>query len=208
MENVIILDHPLIQYRLSILRDQATPAATFRRLLAEIGELMLYEMLHNLPTEKIAIQTPLEKTIGHRIKNNIHLITILRAGVGLVEGMALLLPNASIGHLGIYRNEQTLQPVIYFTKLPAIAPDDWVILVDAMLATGGSVVAGLELLQKAGTKNLYIATLIAAPEGIALVQQHFPNVPIYTTAVDRQLNAKGYILPGLGDAGDRQFNTP
>lgn len=207
MPNVCVIDHPLIQHRLTFLRDRATPAPIFRQILSKIGELMLYEMLRDLPTESISVETPLEKATGKRLKIATHLATILRAGIAMVEGMATLLPNASIGHLGIYRNEQTLQPVIYFTKLPPYTSDDRVILVDPMLATGGSLVASLELLQKAGAKNLYIATLIAAPEGIDKVQQHFPEVPIYTAAVDRQINDKGYILPGLGDAGDRQFNT-
>ena len=207
MPNVFVIDHPLIQHRLTVLRNRATPAPIFRQLLSEIGELMLYEMLRDLPTESISVETPLEKAAGKRLKIATHLVTVLRAGIAMAEGMAALLPNACIGHLGIYRNEQTLQPVIYFTKLPPLTSDDRVILVDPMLATGGSLVASLELLQKAGAKNLYIATLIAAPEGINKVQLHFPEVPIYTAAVDRQLNDKGYILPGLGDAGDRQFNT-
>jgi uracil phosphoribosyltransferase len=207
MYNVTIIDHPLIHYRLAVLRDRATLAPVFRQLLAEIGELMLYEMLRDIPTEDIIIDTPLEKTTGRRLKTTIHLITILRAGLAMIEGMARLLPAASIGHLGIYRNEQTLQPVVYFSKLPAINPKDRVVLIDSMLATGGSLVAGLELLQKAGAKDIHIATLIAAPEGIRKVRERFPEVPIYTAAIDRQLNDKGYILPGLGDAGDRQFNT-
>ncbi|MDZ7345071.1 MAG: uracil phosphoribosyltransferase [candidate division KSB1 bacterium] len=207
MSTVCVIDHPLIQYRLTILRDRGTPAPLFRQLLCEIGELMIYEMARDLPTEPMVVETPLEKTIGQRLKIAIHLVTILRAGITMVDGMAKLLPHASIGHLGIYRNEQTLQPVIYFKKLPPFTPEDRIILVDPMLATGGSAVASLELLQNAGAKNLYVATLIAAPEGIKKIQHHFPEVSIYTAAVDRQLNANGYILPGLGDAGDRQFNT-
>lgn len=207
MYKVNVIEHPLIQERLTVLRHHITPAPEFRRLLTEIGELMLYEILREISTETITVQTPLEKTTGLRLKNTIHLITILRAGIAMTEGMARLLPEAHIGHLGIYRNEQTLQPVVYYSKLPTFAPQDWVILVDPMLATGGSVAVGLGILRKAGASNLFIATLIAAPEGLAMVRKNFPEVPIYTTAVDRQLNDKGYILPGLGDAGDRQFNT-
>ncbi len=208
MHKTTICDHPLIQHRLTVLRDRETPVSEFRRALRELGALMAYEISRDHPTEAVEVQTPLEPATGQRLSSPVVLIAILRAALGMVEGMAEIFPEALIGHLGMYRDHDTLQPVWYYTKLPSNLDHHPVILADPMLATGGSIVAALDELKKRATlERVKIATLIAAPEGIQRVRQSYPDVPIYAAALDRQLNEKGYILPGLGDAGDRQYGT-
>lgn len=208
MHKTTICDHPLIQHRLAILRDRKTSVSLFRRALRECGALMAYEISRDHPTEPVQVQTPLEPAEGRMLAAPVVLIAILRAALGMVEGMAEIFPEAAIGHLGMYRDHETLQPVWYYTKLPADLDSRPLILVDPMLATGGSIVAALEELEtRTELHRIKIATLIAAPEGIARVREKYPDVPIFAAAVDRQLNEKGYILPGLGDAGDRQYGT-
>ncbi len=208
MHKITVCEHPFIQHRLTILRDKSTPVHQFRLALRECGALMAYEMAKDHPTKTVRVQTPLEPANGLRIETPVVLIAILRAALGMVEGMAEFYPDSRIGHLGMYRDPRTLQPVFYYSKLPADLNHHPIILADPMLATGGSIVAALDELKKFDCLDaVKIATLIAAPEGIARVREKYPDVPIYTAAVDRQLNEKGYILPGLGDAGDRQYGT-
>ncbi len=208
MHKITLCDHPFIQHRLAILRDRNTPFNQFRIALKEYGTLMAYELAKDHPTESVTVETPLEPASAQRIEKPVVLIAILRAALGMVEGMAEFYPDARIGHLGMYRDPKTLQPVFYYSKLPVDLNHHPIILADPMLATGGSIVAALDELQKFQClDSVKIATLIAAPEGIARVREKYPDVPIYTAAVDRQLNEKGYILPGLGDAGDRQYGT-
>jgi len=208
MNNLYICEHPFIDERLAILRNKQTPVAQFRRALAECGPIMSYQVLQDLPTQEQEIETPLEKTTVRTINAQVTFVAVLRAAIGFVEGMIHFLPQARIGHLGLFRDEETLMPVQYYRKLPSDISAGPVILADPMLATGGSIVAALkELASLDCTDNVKVATLIAAPEGIETVHRAFPDVPIFTATVDRQLNEKGYILPGLGDAGDRQYGT-
>jgi len=202
-----IIDHPIVQHGLLVLRDRETSASEFRRHLKEIAWLLFYEAARELPTSGIPVETPMEKTTATGLHGKVHLIAVLRAALGMVEGIVAHLQNADVGHLGLYRDEQTLQPVQYYAKLPDLKSGEPTFLVDPMLATGGSMVAALKILQTRGADPLSVLTLIAAPEGVAQVQQFAPSVPIFTAALDRQLNTRGYILPGLGDAGDRQFGT-
>lgn len=208
-QNVHLCDNPLIQHRLSILRDKHTGSAEFRRNLIECGSLMAYEIAATFPTTPYEVETPLERAAGLQISVSITLVAILRAALGFVDGLSTYLPQARIGHIGLYRNEKTLEPVQYYIKLPSNLSEDRVILADPMLATGGSLLAGLDLLLEKGCSatNIVIASLLAAPEGIRHVHSYYPDIPIFTAAIDRQLNEHGYILPGLGDAGDRQYGT-
>lgn len=208
MNKVIICDNPLLQHRLTILRDKQTPYPEFRRALRECGALMGFEIGRELPTEAVRVETPLESTTARKLAGHVSVIAILRAAIGFVEGLAQYLPDAKIGHLGLYRDEETLKPVRYYEKLPADIAAHPVILADPMLATGGSLVAALDNLHEMGcNSNIRVATLLAAPEGIARLRAHYPKTPLYVAAVDRELNEKGFILPGLGDAGDRQYGT-
>jgi uracil phosphoribosyltransferase len=194
MTNVIQIDHPVIQTKLT-------------ELLNEIASLMVYEVTRDWPTSPRPIQTPLERMTGQVLSRKVTLVPILRAGLGMAEGVLRLLPDARMGHLGVYRDEKTLEPVSYYQKLPPDIADTEVLLIDPMLATGGSGSAAVEFLKKAGVKSMKFVCLVAAPEGIQALHAHHPEVPIYCAAIDRQLNEKGYILPGLGDAGDRIFGT-
>jgi uracil phosphoribosyltransferase len=205
--NVIQIDHPVIQTKLTELRDFATEHRKFRALLNEIASLMVYEVTRDWPTTPRPIQTPLERMTGHILSRKVTLVPILRAGLGMAEGVLRLLPDARMGHLGVYRDEKTLEPVSYYQKLPPDIAQTEVLLIDPMLATGGSGSAAVDLLKKSGVKSMKFVCLVAAPEGIQTLHQHHPEVPIYCAAIDRQLNDKGYILPGLGDAGDRIFGT-
>jgi uracil phosphoribosyltransferase len=205
--NVILIDHPVIQTKLTELRDFSADHRKFRALLDEIASLMVYEVTRNWPTRSRPVQTPLERTMGFELARQVTLVPILRAGLGMAEGVLRLLPNARMGHLGVYRDERTLEPVSYYQKLPPDIADTEVLLIDPMLATGGSGSAAISFLKKAGVTSMRFVCLVAAPEGIEAVHRQHPEVPIYCAAIDRQLNEKGYILPGLGDAGDRIFGT-
>lgn len=207
MSNLHILDHPLIQNKLTRLRNIATNNHNFRLLLEELTALMVYEITRDYPLREVEVVTPLERTIGKVLDVPIVLVPILRAGTGMLSSVLNLIPTAKVGHIGIYRDPKTLKPIEYYSKLPAELEDAQVIIVDPMLATGGSAVAAVDLIKKEGGKKIQFLCLVAAPEGAeALVQAH-PGVPIYTAALDRRLNGHGYILPGLGDAGDRIFGT-
>ena len=207
MINVFVIDHPVIQTKLTELRDFTADHRKFRALLDEIGGLMVYEVTRDWPTQPRPVQTPLEKTVGRVLARQVTLVPILRAGLGMADGVLRLLPEARLGHLGVYRDEKTLEPVSYYQKLPPDIAQTEVLLIDPMLATGGSGLSAVTVLKKAGVVSMKFVCLVAAPEGIAALHQHHPEVPIYCAAIDRQLNEKGYILPGLGDAGDRIFGT-
>jgi uracil phosphoribosyltransferase len=207
MSNVIVIDHPVIHTKLTELRDYSSDHRKFRELLNEIASLMVYEVTRDWPTRSKPVQTPLERTTGKVLARQVTLVPILRAGLGMAEGVLRLLPDARLGHLGVYRDEQTLEPVSYYQKLPPDIAGTEVLLIDPMLATGGSGTAAIDFLKKAGVTAIRFVCLVAAPEGIQAVHRHHPEVPIYCAAIDRQLNEKGYILPGLGDAGDRIYGT-
>jgi uracil phosphoribosyltransferase len=207
MQNVIVIDHPVVQTKLAELRDKATDHRKFRALLNEIASLMIYEVSRDWPTEERMVDTPLEKMTGKVLAKRVTLVPILRAGLGMSDGVLRILPDARLGHLGVYRDEKTLDPVSYYQKLPPDITKTEVLLIDPMLATGGSGSAAISFLKKAGVKTMRFICLVAAPEGIAAIHAQHPEVPIYCAAIDRQLNEKGYILPGLGDAGDRIFGT-
>ncbi len=204
---VTTIDHPVIQTKLTELRDFVTDHRKFRELLTEMAMLMTYEVTRDWPTKPRPIHTPLERMTGHTLARQVTLVPILRAGLGMSDGVLRVLPDARLGHLGVRRNESTLQPESYYAKLPPDVADTEVLLIDPMLATGGSAVACATVLKRAGVQSLKFLCLVAAPEGICALHDEHPDVPIYTAAVDRQLNEKGYILPGLGDAGDRIFGT-
>jgi uracil phosphoribosyltransferase len=205
--NVILIDHPVIQTKLTELRDFSTDHRKFRELLNEIASLMVYEVTREWPTKPKPIQTPMERMTGQVLARQITLVPILRAGLGMADGVLRLLPEARLGHLGVYRNEETLEPVPYYQKLPPDIAGTEVLLLDPMLATGGSGTAAISFLKNAGVTNMRFVCLVAAPEGIQHLHRLHPEVPLYCAAIDRQLNEKGYILPGLGDAGDRIFGT-
>ncbi len=207
MSNVFISSHPLIAHKLSILRSMDTEPKKFRALVKEIAGLLAYEATVDLRTGPIDIATPLTKTSGVELMEKVGLIPILRAGLGLVEGVWEVIPNAEVWHIGIYRDEKTLKPVHYYNKLPTEPRVSVCLILDPMLATGGSAVATVDILKKWGVKRIKFVGLIGAPEGVANIQNHHPDVPIYLAAIDDHLNEKGYIVPGLGDAGDRQFGT-
>ncbi len=207
MQNVHISSHPLIAHKLSKLRDVNTEPKKFRELVREIAALMAYEATSDLLTEPTQVQTPLQITNGLILKEKIGLVPILRAGLGMVEGFWELVPSAEVWHIGIYRDEHTLKPVEYYNKLPTEPTVSVCLILDPMLATGGSATATVEVLKRWGVKKIKFVGLIGAPEGIELLSRSHPEVPIYLAAIDERLNEKGYILPGLGDAGDRQFGT-
>jgi uracil phosphoribosyltransferase len=205
--NVILIDHPVIQTKLTELRDYTADHRKFRALLDEIASLMVYEVTRDWPTTPRPVQTPLERTTGRVLARQVTLVPILRAGLGMAEGVLRLLPDARLGHLGVYRDEKTLEPVSYYQKLPPDIASTEVLLIDPMLATGGSASAAVQFLKQAGVSSIRFVCLVAAPEGISALHKQHSEVPIFCAAIDRQLNEKGYILPGLGDAGDRLFGT-
>lgn len=203
-----ILDHPLVQHKVSLLRDKGTNTRDFKELVAEVGMLLAYEATRDLPATEVPVETPLEKTTGRQVSGkDLVLVPILRAGLGFVEGITKLLPTARVGHVGLYRDHDTLAPHQYYFKLPPSGPRTRWLVLDPMLATGGSAVAAVAKLKEAGAKDIRFLCLVAAPEGVKALQAAHPDVPIYAAALDRQLNDIGYILPGLGDAGDRLFGT-
>jgi uracil phosphoribosyltransferase len=207
MSNLMISKHPLLAHKLSKLRDTKTEPKKFRELVREMAGLLAYEATSDLKIEQIEVQTPLEKTSGYALLEKIGLVPILRAGLGMVEGIWELMPSAEVWHIGIYRDEKTLKPVEYYNKLPTEPTVSVCLVLDPMLATGGSAVATVNVLKRWGVNRIKFVGLIGAPEGVALLQKHHPDVPIYLAALDDHLNNIGYIVPGLGDAGDRQFGT-
>ncbi len=208
MSKVHLLDHPLIQHKLSIMRNKETGAKEFRELLEEISMLMVYEVTRDLPTEEVEVETPICVTKTKMLSGKkIGIVPILRAGLGMVDGVTKLIPAARIGHIGLYRDPVSLQPVEYYCKLPADSENRELIVLDPMLATGGSASAAITFIKQRNCKNIRLVNLIAAPEGIRRVQQDHPDVDIYVAACDERLNEHGYIVPGLGDAGDRLFGT-
>lgn len=207
MKNLTILHHPLVQRDLTLLRDKHTPSNQFRSVLRRASTLMAIEVTRGLPLRTVSVTTPLAKTTGRVLSRPVVLVPILRAGLGLVGGFVEVLPDARVGHIGLYRDEQSLKPVDYYFKVPNNIKDAMVFLLDPMLATGGSLAAAITYLKKKGARTLVCVTLVSAPEGVKRVHREHPEVPIFTCALDRKLNSKGYILPGLGDAGDRIFGT-
>jgi uracil phosphoribosyltransferase len=207
-ENVTIFDHPLILHKLSILRDKNTPSKDFRELVSEIATLMCYEATRDLPLEEVEIETPICKTkVKHLAGKKMAIVPILRAGLGMVEGVSALVPSARIGHIGLYRDEETLTPVEYYCKLPKDIGERDVFVVDPMLATGGSGIDAVSQIKLRNPRSIKFMCIIAAPEGIEAFTKAHPDVPVYCAALDEKLNEKGYIVPGLGDAGDRIFGT-
>ena len=207
MKCVTVIAHPLVQHNLTRLRDRRTQSQEFRRLLGEIASLMLYEATRSFAVRSTSVRTPLATTRGFRLQREVVLVPVLRAGLGLLDAILQLIPNARVGFIGLKREETTLRAQFYHQSLPKNLGRFEVILIDPMLATGGSAVAALDLLAGQGAKHVRLVNLVAAPEGIRRVQKSYPRLPIFTAAIDRRLNEKGYILPGLGDAGDRLFGT-
>ena len=208
MEKVHVLDHPLLQHKLSILRDENTGVKDFRQVVSEIATLMCYEATRDLPLEEVEIKTPVAtgkfKTIAGK---KLAIVPVLRAGLGMVDGILTLIPSAKVGHIGLYRDPETLEPVEYYSKMPTDIADREVIILDPMLATGGSASAAIQFIKNYEVRHVKLMNIIAAPEGIERVHRDHPDVDIYVAAVDEKLNDHGYIVPGLGDAGDRIFGT-
>lgn len=208
MDHLTIVRHPLVQHKLTLMRDKETSTAVFRQLLREISQFLAYEITRDLPMTTKQIETPMTNMEAPTLEGKkLALVSILRAGNGLLDGVLELVPSARVGFVGLYRDEETLQPVQYYCKLPDALQDRVVIAVDPMLATGNSSAAAIDLLKQAGARNIRFLCLLAAPEGVARMKEAHPDVPIVTAALDAQLNENGYIVPGLGDAGDRMFGT-
>jgi uracil phosphoribosyltransferase len=207
MNMLNIINHPLIKRDLTTLRDKKTPNHIFRSVLSRVAGMMAFEVTKDFPVSKFSIRTPIEKTKGFKLKENIVIVPILRAGLGMVEGFMNILPEARVGHVGLYRDEETLEPVDYYSKFPKTLSESLVLLIDPMLATGGSAKAALTFLKQRNAKNIRLVCLVASPAGIKIVQKNHPDVQIFCAVVDKGLNNKGYIVPGLGDAGDRTFGT-
>ena len=208
MSQVHLIDHPMVQHKLTIMRDKSTPSNIFRQLLYEISLLMGYEITRDFPMEDVEVETPLERATLKKIAGKkVAIVPILRAGLGMVDGLRDLIPVARVGFIGLYRDEETYKPVPYYCKLPKGVDKRLVILTDPMLATGGSACDAIDLVKQKGCQDIRLMCLVAAPEGIKLVQEKHPDVDIYVAAIDHQLNDNCYILPGLGDAGDRIFGT-
>ncbi|MGX9349605.1 uracil phosphoribosyltransferase [Shimia sp. W99] len=208
MDHLTVVDHPLVQHKLTLMRRTKTSTAEFRRLLREISQLLAYEVTRELPMTTKRIQTPMQEMDAPVLDGRkLALVSILRAGNGLLDGMLELVPSARVGFVGLYRDEETLEPVQYYFKVPSELDERLVIAVDPMLATGNSSAAAIDLLKEAGAKDIRFLCLLAAPEGVARMKEAHPDVPIVTASLDERLNEKGYIMPGLGDAGDRMFGT-
>lgn len=208
MVKVNILDHPLIQHKLTQIRQKNTSTTQFRQMINEIGGLMVYEITRDLPLEQIEIETPVAKTKANVIAGKkMVVVPILRAGLGMVDGILQMIPSARIGHIGIFRDEETLQPVEYFAKFPDGLDQRDIFIVDPMLATGGSAIAAINSIKERGAKNIKLVCLVGAPEGVKAINDAHPDVTVYLASLDEKLNEKGYIVPGLGDAGDRIFGT-
>ena len=208
MSNVMVFTHPLIQHKLSILRDENTSVKEFRELVSEIAQLMCYEATRDIPLEEIDVQTPVAVAKCHRIAGKkLAVVPILRAGLGMVDGIVSMMPNVKVGHIGLFRDPETLEPVKYYFKMPPDIADRDVIIVDPMLATGGSAVAATTFMKETGCRSVKLMCIIGAPEGVKAMQEAHPDVDIFVAALDDCLNDHGYIVPGLGDAGDRIFGT-
>ena len=208
MSKVCVFDHPLIQHKLSILRDERTSVKEFRELISEIAMLMCYEATRDLPVEEVEVKTPVAVAKCHRIAGKkLAVVPILRAGLGMVDGMVSMMPNVKVGHVGLFRDPQTLEPVKYYFKMPPDIQERDVIVVDPMLATGGSASAAIQFLKDDGVKHIKLMSIIGAPEGVERMQKDHPDVDIFVAALDDHLNEHGYIVPSLGDAGDRIFGT-
>ena len=208
MANVYVLDHPLIQHKLAILRSKDTPVKEFRELVGEIAGLMCYEATRNLPTKEVSVETPITTATCHMLAGKkMAIVPILRAGLGMVDSMVGLIPSAKIGHIGLYRDPETHKPVEYYCKLPDDIGNRQVFVVDPMLATGGSAIAAIDFLKQHGCKQIIMMNIIGCPEGVKAVTEAHPDVDIYLAALDEKLNERAYIVPGLGDAGDRIFGT-
>ena len=208
MRNLHLIDHPLVQHKLTLMRRKDASTSTFRTLLNELSSLMAYEVTRDMPLQDFEIETPLETMTGRVIDGKkLVFVSILRAGNGILEGMLSMVPSARVGHIGLYRDPQTLQPVEYYFKMPQDMAERDVIVVDPMLATGNSAIAAISRVKQLNPKSIKFVCLLTCPEGVAALQKAHPEVPIYTAAMDRQLNDHGYILPGLGDAGDRIYGT-
>jgi uracil phosphoribosyltransferase len=208
LPNLTVLDHPLIQHKLTLLRDKTTSTRDFKLLVSEIAMLMAYEVTKDLPTVAVEIETPMERMTGRMVSDKkLTLVPILRAGLGMVDGVAQLLPTARVGHIGVSRDEDSLEPTRYYAKLPSDERDRDYFILDPMLATGGSATAAVTTLKSAGARRIKFLCIVAAPEGVRRMLEGHPDVPVYAAALDRGLNAHGFILPGLGDAGDRLFGT-
>jgi len=207
LPNLAVFDHPLIQHKLGFIRDAQTGYRPFRALLAQIAGLMVFEVTRGFPTKPIAISTPMEQTTGRRLARVVTIVPVLRAGLGMAEGILEVMPEARVGHLGMARDEQTLEPVVYLNKLPTDLDAGPVLLVDPMLATGGSACEAISILRSHGARDLRLVCLVASPEGVKRMLDEHPDVRVYTAALDRTIDERGYILPGLGDAGDRMYGT-
>lgn len=208
LPNLTVLDHPLIQHKLTLLRDRTTSTRDFKLLVSEIATLMAYEVTKDLPTVAVEIDTPLERMTGWMVSDKkLTLVPILRAGLGMVDGVARLLPTARVGHIGVSRDEDSLEPIRYYAKLPADERDRDYFILDPMLATGGSATAAVTTLKTAGARRIKFLCIVAAPDGVRRMLEGHPDVPVYAAALDRALNEHGFIVPGLGDAGDRLFGT-
>ena len=205
--NVTLINHPLIARNLTILRDEATPPSVFREAMGRISIILAYHALKELPLQQIKVKTPITEADGYKLDSDIVVVPILRAGLSLVDSIITFIPEASVGHLGLYRDEETKKPVQYYYKMPAEMENAEVILVDPMLATVGSAIAALDILKRQGAKKIRFMCLIAAPEGIDAVHKKYPEIPVITAAIDDHLNDNKFIVPGLGDAGDRYFGT-
>lgn len=207
-EMVHVLDHPLLQHKLSILRDESTGVKDFREIVNEVATLMCYEATRDLPLQDVEVQTPVAKAVTKQLAGKkLAIVPVLRAGLGMVEGILTLIPSAKVGHIGLFRDPETLEPVKYYCKMPTDIAERDVIILDPMLATGGSASAAITFLKGYGCKHIKLMNIIAAPEGVAVIQRDHPDVDIYVAAVDEKLNDHAYIVPGLGDAGDRIFGT-
>jgi uracil phosphoribosyltransferase len=207
LPGLTVIDHPLIRHKMALLRDAATTSRDFKALVSEIAALMTYEVTRDLPTEPTRVTTPLETTAGAQVAVKVALVPILRAGLGMVDGINQLIPNARVGPIGLYRNHDTLEPVPYYFKVPEPIAEHRVLLLDPMLATGGSAAEAADELKRAGAVDIALLVLVAAPEGVRAFHARHPDIAIHAAALDRELNGDGYILPGLGDAGDRIFGT-
>jgi uracil phosphoribosyltransferase len=208
MTNLRLITHPLISHKVTLLRDRATPTKLFRELVAELAMLLAYEAMRDLATEAVTVETPLEKAPGVRISGKkLTIVPVLRAGLGMADGILRIAPNARVGHVGLYRDHETLEPVQYYLRMPADLAERDVFVLDPMLATGGSAADAVRSVKDAGAKRIRLISLVAAPAGVERMAAAHPDVAVYCAALDRELNGKGYILPGLGDAGDRLFGT-
>ncbi len=207
MANLTILNHPLIDHKMSIIRDKTTNTKSFRENVNEIGGLITYEITRDLPTHEIEIETPMEKTVARTLAKDVIIVPILRAGLGMVDGIQAMIPTAKVGHVGMYRDEETLEPHEYYAKFPKEIVEGTVLVVDPMLATGGSASAAITAVKKRGAKDIRYVGLVGCPEGVKRLNKDHPDVDIYLAAMDEKLNEIGYIVPGLGDCGDRLFGT-